>query len=115
MQLSRRSFLALTSASWAAQPEYIIDIHQHTVYGERDSEALVLHQRAMGVKKTVLLPVGTRPGLAPGAGGNQSAVDLARKYPTEYVFFANAQPGRADTRREIEKFLKAGALGIRVQ
>lgn len=98
--------------STAAQPEYIIDIHQHTVYGARNSDGLVLHQRAMGVHKTVLLPVGTRPGLAPGAGGNQSALDLARKYPHEYVFFANAQPGSADARRVIEKFLKAGALGI---
>jgi predicted TIM-barrel fold metal-dependent hydrolase len=111
-QLSRRVFLGATCACWAAEPEYIIDIHQHTVYGKRDGEQLVLHQRAMGVKKTVLLPVGTRPGLAPGAGGNQSATDLARKYPAEYVFFANAVPDSPNARREIEKFLKAGALGI---
>jgi predicted TIM-barrel fold metal-dependent hydrolase len=66
----------------------------------------------MGVSKTVLLPVGTRPGLAPGAGGNQSAVDLARKHPGEYVFFANAVPGTPGARAEIEKYLKAGAIGI---
>src|SRR6266853_3701853 len=110
--LSRRVFLGATCAACAAEPESIIDIHQHTVYGQRDGEQLVLHQRAMGVKKTVLLPVGTRPGLAPGAGGNQSAVDLARKYPQEFVFFANAVPDDPNARREIEKFLKAGALGI---
>jgi predicted TIM-barrel fold metal-dependent hydrolase len=114
-QPSRRLFLGAacaTCASRAAEPEYIIDIHQHTVYGQRDGEQLVVHQRAMGVKRTVLLPVGTRPGLAPGAGGNQSAVDLARKYPAEFVFFANAAPDNPQARREIEKFLKAGALGI---
>jgi predicted TIM-barrel fold metal-dependent hydrolase len=110
--LSRRVFLGATCAAWAAEPESIIDIHQHTVYGQRDGEQLVLHQRAMGVTRTVLLPVGTRPGLAPGAGGNQSAVDLTRKYPQEFVFFANAVPDDPNARREIEKFLKAGALGI---
>jgi len=66
----------------------------------------------MGVSKTVLLPVGTRPGLTPGAGGNQSAVDLARKYPREFVFFANAVPEDPNAEREIARHLKAGALGI---
>jgi len=117
MRLSRRAFLGAgvlpcVSACWAAEPEYIIDIHQHTVYGKRDGEQLAVHQRAMGVKRTVLLPVGTRPGLAPGAGGNQSALDLAHKYPAEFVFFANAVPDDPNARREIEKFLKAGAIGI---
>jgi predicted TIM-barrel fold metal-dependent hydrolase len=60
----------------------------------------------------VLLPVGTRPGLAPGAGGNQSAMDLARKYPDGFVFFANSVPDNPNARAEIEKFLKAGAIGI---
>jgi predicted TIM-barrel fold metal-dependent hydrolase len=111
-RLWRRAFLGATCAALAAEPENIIDIHQHTVYGKRDGEQLLLHQRAMGVKRSVLLPVGTRPGLAPGAGGNQSALDLARKYPAEFVFFANAVPDDANARREIEKFLKAGAIGI---
>jgi predicted TIM-barrel fold metal-dependent hydrolase len=111
--LSRRYFLgAAACACSAAEPEYIIDIHQHTVYGKRDGEQLVVHQRAMGVKRTVLLPVGTRPGLAPGAGGNQSAMDLARKYPDGFVFFANSVPDNPNARAEIEKFLKAGAIGI---
>ncbi len=110
--LSRRAFLGGACACWAAEPDYILDIHQHTVYGERDGEQLAVHQRTMGVKRTVLLPVGTRAGLAPGAGGNQSAVDLARKYSREFVFFANAAPDDPDARREIERFLKAGALGI---
>jgi len=112
-RFSRRAFLGgAACACWAAEPETIIDIHQHTVYGKRDGEQLVLHQRAMGVKRSVLLPVGTREGLAPGAGGVQSAVDLAHKYPAEFVFFANARPDDPNARREIEKVLKAGALGI---
>ena len=110
--LSRRVFIGMACAGCAAGRDFIIDIHQHTVYGKRDSEQLVLHQRAMGVSKTVLLPVGTRPGLAPGAGGNQSVLELARKYPAGYVFFANARPGLPETRTEIEKFLKLGGLGI---
>src|SRR5262249_15870556 len=110
--LSRRAFLATGGACFGAAPDKVIDVHQHTVYGARDGEQLVVHQRAMGVARTVLLPVGTRPGLKPGAGGNQSAVDLARKYPREFIFFANAVPDDPNAQREIEKFLKAGALGI---
>ena len=111
-RLSRRTFLAIPCACWAAESDRVIDIHQHTVYGSRDGEQLVLHQRAMGVSKTVLLPVGTREGLTPGAGGNQSVVDLAQKHPSEYVFFANAVPGTPNVRADIEKYLKAGAIGI---
>jgi predicted TIM-barrel fold metal-dependent hydrolase len=112
VRLSRRTFLAIPCGCWAAEPDRIIDIHQHTVYGARDGEQLVLHQHAMGVSKTVLLPVGTREGLAPGAGGNQSVVDLAQKHPGEFVFFANAVPGTPNVRADIEKYLKAGAIGI---
>lgn len=111
-RISRRTFIAATLASRAAARDLVIDIHQHTVYGTRGGEQLLLHQRAMGIGKTVLLPVGTRPGLQPGVGGNQSALELARKYPAECVFFANAVPDRADARREIERYLQLGALGI---
>src|SRR5579883_1896416 len=110
--LTRRTFIGIACSCWAAEQDFIVDIHQHTVYGERDGEQLVRHQRTMGVRKTVLLPVGTRAGLTPGAGGNQSAMDLARNYPAGYVFFANAVPGAADARAQIERYLKAGALGI---
>jgi len=99
MTLSRRAFLATAGACFGARG-------QHTVYGTRDGEQLVVHQRAMGVTRTVVLPVGTRPGLKPGAGVNQSAVDLARKCRREFVFFANAVPDDPNTQREIEKFSK---------
>src|SRR5262245_33708186 len=110
--ISRRAFLSTLGVSCLADSGGVIDIHQHTVYGDRDAEMLVKHQRTMGISKTVLLPVGTRPGLKPGAGGNQSAAELVTKYPKEYVFFANAIPNEPNAQGEIEKYLKAGAIGI---
>ncbi len=90
----------------------IIDIHQHTNYSGRTDEQLVAHQRQMGVAKTVLLPAGSKYGLAVGAGGNQSVVDLARRYPDEFVYFANEVPDLPDARAELKKYLKFGAIGI---
>ena len=86
--LSRREFLAgagaLASGIAAAQTaEPIIDIHQHTHYSGRSDEELIRHQRAMGVAKTVLLPAGSKYGLAADAWGNDSVVALARRLPKE--------------------------------
>ena len=112
--VSRRSFLAAVAAVPAAAQsgEPIIDIHQHTNYSGRSDEELIRHQRAMGVTKTVLLPAGSRYGLAVGAGGNETVVALARRLPEEYVFFANELPDLPEARPELEKYLKLGALGI---
>jgi predicted TIM-barrel fold metal-dependent hydrolase len=115
--LSRREFLAgagaLASGIAAAQTaEPIIDIHQHTHYSGRSDEELIRHQRAMGVAKTVLLPAGSKYGLAADAWGNDSVVALARRLPKEYVYFANELPDIPETRPVIEKFLKTGAIGI---
>src|SRR5947209_29734 len=107
--VSRRSFLAAMAAAplcGAAEP--IIDIHQHTNYAGRTDEELIRHQRAMGVTKTVLLPAGSRYGLAVGAGGNDTVVALARRLPGEYVFFANELPDIAETRVVLEKYLRMG-------
>src|SRR5438309_1104325 len=111
--ISRRDFLAAMAAPFAAQsPEPIIDIHQHTNYTGRTDEELVRHQREMGVNKTVLLPAGSKYGLAVGAGGNDTVVALAHQYPKEFVFFANELPDIPETRAVIEKYLKMGAIGI---
>src|SRR5213594_1862734 len=111
--ISRRDFLAAMAAPFAAQsPEPIIDIHQHTNYTGRTDEELTRHQREMGVSKTVLLPAGSKYGLAAGAGGNDTVVRIARQYPKEYVFFANELPDIPEARQVIEKYLKMGALGI---
>ena len=49
MDMTRRAFLATASASLLQSAEPIIDIHQHTNYVGRTDEALVAHQRAMGI------------------------------------------------------------------
>ncbi|HJZ95688.1 MAG TPA: amidohydrolase family protein [Candidatus Solibacter sp.] len=90
----------------------VIDIHQHTNYAGRSDDELVAHQRKMGVTKTVLLPAGSKYGLAVGAGGNDTVVALAKRYPNEFVFFANELPDIPETRRVLEKYLQMGAVGI---
>lgn len=115
--LSRREFLTAAVAGYgqaqrSSYGEPIIDIHQHTNYHGRTDEQLVAHQRAMGVTKTVLLPAGSRYGLAVGAGGNETVVALARKRPDAFVFFANEVPDLSEVRPVLGKYLRAGAIGI---
>jgi uncharacterized protein len=111
--ISRRGFLATAAAlPLQGQAEPVIDIHQHTNYSGRTDEELVLHQRAMGIARTVLLPAGSKYGLAAGCGGNDTVVALARRLPKEYVYFANELPDIPETRAVIERFLKGGAIGI---
>src|SRR5688572_6886282 len=111
MNTTRRAFLATAVAPlFAAEP--VIDIHQHTTYSGRTDDDLVAHQRALGISKTVLLPAGARYGLAAGASGNDSVIALAKRYPNEFVYFANELPDMPETRDVIVRYLKAGAIGI---
>lgn len=110
--LSRRGLLALACASLADSAEPIIDIHQHTTYSGRTDEQLIAHQRTMGITRSVLLPAGSQGGLEAGAGGNDTVVAISRAYPDEYKFFANELPNIPETKRVLEKYLKAGAIGI---
>src|ERR1700694_3041158 len=112
--LSRRSCLSGIAASslHADDVEDIIDIHQHTNYTGRSDAELIQHQREMGVTKTVLLPAGSKYGLAAGAGGNDTVVALARAHPQDYVYFANELPDIPETRPVLEKYLRLGAIGI---
>jgi predicted TIM-barrel fold metal-dependent hydrolase len=135
--IGRRAFMAAASAMLVAgcrsarqaanapaEPaDGIIDIHQHTRYSGRSDEALIAHQRTMGITKTVLLPAGQyvqresthfgkSNGLAAGILGNESAVAIARQFPGEFYFFANEVPDLPGARQEIEKYLKMGAKGI---
>ncbi|GAB3342794.1 hypothetical protein GCM10027299_57930 [Larkinella ripae] len=107
----------------AAQTEPIIDIHQHTDYMGRTHDQLIAHQRAMGVTTTVLLPAGTPAfglsthkgesnGLQAKCSGNETCYNLAKQYPKEFVFASNEVPDLPDATKEIEKFLKLGALVI---
>jgi predicted TIM-barrel fold metal-dependent hydrolase len=111
--VSRRTFLAGIAMPLLAQnAEPVIDIHQHTNYSGRSDAELIAHQREMGITKTVLLPAGSKYGLAAGCGGNDTVVAIARQYPKEYTFFANELPDIPEARPVIEKYLKMGAIGI---
>jgi predicted TIM-barrel fold metal-dependent hydrolase len=116
--MNRRTFLLGASASATAElaaadpPMPILDIHQHTHYAGRPDSVLVTHQRKMGITKTILLPAGSRFGLAADAFGNDSVVAVARKHPKEFLFFANELPDIPESRAVMEKYLKMGAIGI---
>jgi uncharacterized protein len=66
----------------------------------------------MGVTHTVLLPAGKYFGLEVDAGGNETVVRLARRFPRQFSFFANEVPFLNEPELEIRKFLKHGAIGI---
>ena len=119
--LSRRKFFAVTAgltatACWnkAAEParEPIIDIHQHTTYSGRTNAQLIAHQKAMGVTHTILLPAGRLYGLDAECGRNDTVLELSSQRPSDYLFFANELPDIPETRSEIERYLRQGAIGI---
>ncbi len=109
---SRRTLLSLIPVVVARGAEVVLDIHQHTNYAGRTNEQLRAHQRTMGATKTILLPAGSKYGLAAGCGGNETVIALARAYPKEFLFFANELPDIPETKAVLEKVLKAGAIGI---
>ncbi len=112
-KLTRRAFLASAAvAPLIAAGQPVIDLHQHTHYADRTDGELIAHQATMGITLTVLLPAGSRYGLAANAHGNASVVELARQYPRQFVFFANELPDLPETTAVIEKYLKLGAKGI---
>jgi predicted TIM-barrel fold metal-dependent hydrolase len=104
--------LSLIPALVARGAELVLDIHQHTNYAGRTDEQLRAHQRTMGATKTILLPAGSKYGLAAGCGGNDTVIALAKAYPKEFRFFANELPDIPETKAVLEKVLKAGAIGI---
>src|SRR5690348_1670814 len=90
---SRRTFLAtLAAAPLSGAVEPVIDIHQHTHYSGRSDEDLIRHQKEMGVTTTILLPAGSKYGLAAECGGNDTVVAIAKQFPKQYYFFANELP-----------------------
>jgi predicted TIM-barrel fold metal-dependent hydrolase len=131
----RRTFLTLSSLALAGasargaglpQPlpaEPIIDIHQHLGYSGRSDAALLAHQQAMGITKTVLLPAGrpvdrasTHGGVSNGLQarclGNDDCHRFVRAHRREYVSGANEVPDIGEATREIERCLKRGAVVI---
>jgi len=104
----------------------IIDIHQHLGYSGRGDEVLLAHQRAMGISKTVLLPSGramniasTHEGASNGLEakclGNEACYRFAQAHPGSYVFGANEVPDAPGATKEIERYIKFGAVIIAEQ
>ncbi len=120
-QTSRRTFLSAAAVTLAdcstrfrspAADRPLIDIHQHTNYLGRTDQQLIEHQHNLGAKKTILLPAGSKYGLNAGAGGNDTVLYLAKRYPRQFSFFANELPNIPQTKSVLEKYLAAGAIGI---
>jgi hypothetical protein len=106
-----------------AEHEPIIDIHQHLHYHDRPDEIVFAHQRAMGVTRTILLPAGRTVttlstnngesnGLEAKCAGNEDCYLLARANRKELYFGANEVPDVPDAVKEIEAYLKLGAVVI---
>ncbi|HET7219055.1 MAG TPA: amidohydrolase family protein [Vicinamibacterales bacterium] len=136
---SRRDFLGASSLALlgvaahgvdlnlaARTPDPIIDIHQHLGYSGRSDEALLAHQRALGATTTILLPAGhpvtsasthhgTANGLQAHALGNDACRRFANAHATAFRFGANEVPDIDDATREIERYLKQGAVVIAEQ
>jgi predicted TIM-barrel fold metal-dependent hydrolase len=104
----------------------IIDIHQHLGYSGRPDEVLLAHQRAIGATTTILLPAGrpatgasTHGGLANGlqaqALGNEACDQFVRAHRPAFRFGANDVPDLDGATREIERYLKRGAVVIAEQ
>src|ERR1043166_10275657 len=84
-QPSRRDFLRtsgwlLAGVAWKRgahaeerAKELIIDVHQHVQYSGRSDEALIAHQRTLGVTTSVLMPSGDRGGGQKGGSGEHEA------------------------------------------
>lgn len=136
--VTRREFLKTTSlllvgaaagcqtGGKKADHEQIIDIHQHLHYADRPDDVLFAHQRAMGITRTILLPAGrsvntpsTNDGVSNGleakCAGNEDCYLLARANPKEFLFGSNEVPDVPDAIREIETYLKLGAVVIAEQ
>jgi predicted TIM-barrel fold metal-dependent hydrolase len=110
----------------ATAGEAIIDIHQHLGYSGRPDSVLLAHQRAIGATTTILLPAGrvaTRPsthggvanGLQAEALGTEACAQFVRTHRRAFLFGANDVPDLDGATREIERYLKRGAVVIAEQ
>lgn len=137
--LTRREFIASTgflalaaaltgcgTTHESVSDEPIIDIHQHVGYSGRSDEALLAHQSALGVTRTILLPAGrpverpsTHDGLSNGlqahCEGNLACYHLARSQHRHYRFAANEVPDLPEALEEIRTYLEAGGVMIAEQ
>jgi len=135
LNFSRRKFIGasglllagaafnLNACGISKASEPIIDTHQHTDYNGRDNKYLEAHQRAMGVSTTILHPAGspmispsTHNGISNGLqcliSGNEVTYAFAKSHSKEFLFAANEVPDHPDAIKNIEKYLKLGAVAI---
>ncbi|MBE7539197.1 MAG: amidohydrolase family protein [Opitutaceae bacterium] len=120
-EFTRREFMTMTASmlgaaavARAASPdaEPIIDIHQHVPYSGRTAKQLLAHQAAMGISFTILLPAGSRFGLAAGVNPYPETKALAEQYPDRFRWFANEVSDQPDAIEVMRRQLEAGAIGI---
>ena len=115
--------MAADAGTATAQTEPIIDIHQHLGYSGRPDEVLLRHQQAMGISTTILLPAGrsvntpsTHDGVSNGLQaqclGNEACRQFAKAHSKEFRFGSNEVPDIVDASREIERYVKLGAVII---
>ncbi len=111
---SAASLIGATALARAAEvtDEPIIDIHQHVPYSGRNAAQLLAHQAAMGIRFTILLPAGSRFGLAAGVEPYPETKALAEQYPDRFRWFANEVSDQPDAIAVIRRQLEAGAIGI---
>ncbi len=123
--LSRRQFLATAAAgalsvralaesvATPAPAIPIVDIHQHTPFTGRTDTELIAHQRANGIRKTILLPAGRANKLAAGVEPVAHTYDFIQQHPGgEFAFFANDDIDAPGAVSEIARYLDKGAIGI---
>ena len=104
----------------------IVRINQHLGYSGRPDDVLLAHQRAIGATTTILLPTG-RPAAIPSAHGglanglqaqalgNDAGYRFVRAHRNAVLFGANDVPDLDGATREIERYLKRGAVVIAEQ
>jgi predicted TIM-barrel fold metal-dependent hydrolase len=108
--LAPSTSLAAAAASPALEP--IIDMHQHTNYSGRTDDQLIRHQQVMGVTTSVLLPAGRFYGLDAKCGSNETVMELKRRMPERFVYFANEVADIEEAPDVIRRVLRKGAVGI---
>ncbi len=95
----------------AAEP--IIDIHQHVDYSGRTDAQFIEHQKTMGITHTIILPAGRFYGLEAKAAGNERVAAFVKEHRAKgYWHFANEVPYLSEARAELQKYLRAGGIGI---